>query len=239
MSTQLATYTEDQVTDFLTAGFTRQSDRDKQSKIGPSEIGGCAYCVGHTLSQRLPNPPAKRGDEFGYAAWVGTMAHYWLEQNLQIMEDFTDAMPFDSLREHRVEVADLEGYGTISGSLDLYVPAFKRTFDWKFPGKWSYDNLKLRLRKGLGPSNQYRFQQQLYAHGLIRQGHEVEYCRLVFLPRHSNNVQDVIHWEEPYNPAMVELVLARTEAIWDDVKEGLLDEIASDEGCYTCTTYGR
>lgn len=235
----LETFTPDQVTAIFTAGFTRQSERDKQVKIGPSEIGGCEYCVGHTMSQKSEHPAPSRGDEgFGYAAWIGTMCHYWLEQNLVLTHPVT-GKPFDTLREHRVEVFDISDYGSISGSVDLYVEAFRRTQDYKFPGKYAYDMLKFNLRKGLLPKTEYRYQQQLYAHGLIRLGFPVEMCRIIFLPRHSNNVNDVVHWEEPYNPAMVDLALKRAEMIWDLVKAGELDQLVSDEACYTCDTYGR
>lgn len=245
-------YTPDAITGIFTRGFSQQSERDKQVKLGPSEIGGCAYCVGHTMAQKLPDPPRKRdADEFGYAAWIGTMCHFWLEQNLVLRGP--DGSELETLREHKVTVGDISDYGTLKGHTDLYVKAFRRTFDYKFPGKYSYDKVKLAIKKGqmalaagkpldprtMMPSLQYRYQQQMYAHGLITQGYEVEACRIIFLPRHSNNLQDVLHWEEPYNPAMVEAAFNRAEQIWEVVKDGDLAELESDPDCYTCDTYGR
>lgn len=251
MSIALDEYSPDAITGIFTRAFSQQSERDKQVKLGPSEIGGCAYCVGHTMAQKLPDPPKKRdADEFGYAAWIGTMAHFWLEQNLVLRG--RDGTELETLREHKITVGDISDYGTLKGHTDLYVPAFKRTFDHKFPGKWSYDKVKLAIRKGeaalaagrpltkdMMPSTQYRYQQQCYAHGLILQGFEVETCRIIFLPRHSNNLQDVLHWEEPYNPEMVQMAFNRAEQIWEVVKDGELAELPSDDDCFTCDTHGR
>ena len=49
-TTALELLTEEQATAAFTEGFTRRSARDKQVKVGPSEIGGCAYCVGYTMA---------------------------------------------------------------------------------------------------------------------------------------------------------------------------------------------
>lgn len=249
-ATALQTYTPEQITASFTKGFTRSSDRDRQTVLGPSEIGGCVYCVGYTMAAKLCEMPKRDG--WGYAAWIGTMAHYWLEHNL-ILEDPITGGPVETLREHKVEVFEVPRYGLIKGHTDLAVPSWGRSFDFKFPGKWSYEKVqsaiakhRFYLKKGdleeaakWGPSKQYRYQQQLYLHGLIAQGHEMEACRIIFLPRHSNNLQDVIHWEEPYNPQMVQDALTRTSMIFDYVEDGQLGELESDPDCYRCDTYGR
>jgi hypothetical protein len=185
------------------------------------------------MAQKLPNPPAQRGKGFGYAAHIGTMCHYWLEHNLLLGEGYTQH------HEEKVYVGEVPGYGKISGSCDLYVPQLATTFDWKFPGKWSYDKLKLALAKGGAPSSQYRYQQQAYAHGQALLGRPIESCVIVFFPRHSNNLGDVIMYQESYQPEMVTAVFDRLETLWEWVEAGELNEIESDTDCYTCSTYGR
>jgi hypothetical protein len=203
------------------------------------------------MASKLCEMPS-RDDGFGYAAWIGTMAHYWLEQNL-VLEHPVTGEPLDTLREHKVSVFDIPDYGTIKGHLDIYTPAFRETGDYKFPGKYSLEKLQTALAKRrralnagdleeaakYGPSLQYRYQQQLYAHGLTQLGYEVERCRIIFLPRHTNDIRDVIHWVEPYQPEMVEKALARTILIWEYVQAGQLGELPSDDDCYTCDRVGR
>lgn len=232
----------------ILGSITKPSERDKQVKIGPSAVGGCAYCVAYTMAHKLPEKPLPRGDEgFGYAAWIGTMCHEWLENHLDLGDDYSQN------HEEKLYIGEIEGYGSLKGSCDLYVPELAMTFDWKFPGKWSFEKLQLALKKGSIaekrgdpitrehlPSTQYRFQQQLYAHGQHLLGRPIEECAIVFFPRHSNDVNDVTFWSEPYQPAMVEAAFARTNQIWEDVQNGELSEIPSDFGsCYTCDTYGR
>lgn len=234
----------------ILSAVTQQSDRDKQRSLGPSSVGSCLYCVGHIMAQSLPNPPQKRDDGFGYAAWIGTGVHFWMEHHLP--ERLKEA-GFTAVPEARLEIGQISDYGLLTGSNDLYVEELRRTFDWKFPGKFTYDKIKLALKKRalairrgdeidpatMLPSLQYRVQQQLYAHGQILAGNPVDYCVIVFFPRHSNDIEDVQFFEEPYNPKIVEVGFARTEAIWEDVKNGLLDELPSEDGCYTCERYGR
>lgn len=224
-----------QIEKLILDAVTQQSERSKQVKLGPSEVGACAYCVAHTMSQRTDTPAPSRGDEgFGYAAWVGTAAHYWMEHHIP------NRIPHESFPERKVSVFDIEGYGTIGGTSDLYVPELATTFDWKFPGKWSHDKLRLELKQPGGtPSNAYRYQQQLYGQGFINEGLPVERCVIVFFPRHSNNVNDIVFWEEAFQPDMVQAAKQRVETIWEWVQAGELAEIPSDDDCFTCSTYGR
>ena len=216
----------------IKGSITKPSARDKQVKLGPSEIGGCYFCVGYTVARRFFDLPPRREDSFGYAAWIGTMCHEWLERHL--------VLPAETLREHRVQVFDVANYGTISGHTDLVVPEWKRIFDWKFVGEYSYEKLRLARAKdpeGWRPSNQYRYQQQLYAHGLNQAGIEVEACTIVFFPRHLNNLDAVIAFEEPYTEEMAYLAKARLEAIIEDVLEGRLGDLPSDPDCFECSSF--
>jgi hypothetical protein len=218
----------DEVWEIMKGSISKRSERDKQVNVGPSELGGCAYCVGYTMASKFYELP-ERNRGFGYAAWLGTMCHFWLEHNLEL--------PVESLREHKVKVFDIEGYGTVRGSTDLLVPEWERTFDFKFPGKYSYDKVALALRTGGFPSNAYRYQQQCYAHGANKAGITVKNSVILFFPRHTNSIEDVIPYEEPYRPEMVDLLQRRTEAIWEDVQDGNLDLIPSDDDCFECDDY--
>jgi hypothetical protein len=170
-----------------------------------------------------------------------------MEHNLQLPPEYTVR------KEEKLYVGELEGYGPIHGHCDMSVDELGATFDWKFPGKWSHDKVKLALAKGAQalrkgeiltadhmPSATYRYQQQLYMHGLRKLGRPIERGFIFFFPRHTNNLGDVVAYEEQYNEAMVEAAFQRLETLWGWVEAGELDEIESDFGsCYTCDTYGR
>lgn len=230
----------------ILGSITKPSERDKQQKIGPSALGGCPYCLGYDMAARLPSPPIPRNQGFGYAAWVGTAGHYWIENHLDLGDVYTQH------HEEKLYVGTIAGYGEIWGTSDLYVPELAMNLDWKFPGKWSYEKLTLALKKReialkrgedvtavMLPSTKYRVQQMCYAKGQELLGRPIEEVAIVFFPRHSNDVNDVIFWSEPYQPALVDAAFARAEQIWEDVQAGELDEIPSSDDCYLCTTQGR
>ena len=218
----------EEIEDILKGSISRPTKRDKQVAIGPSGVGGCMFCLGYEMARKFFGLP-QRGDSFGYASWLGTMCHEWLQNHLEL--------PVDTLREHKVHVFDIEGYGPLKGSTDLIVPAWRRTFDWKFPGKSSYDKVRLALATGGRPSAQYRAQQQCYAHGANLAGIPVEWCVLAFFPRHTNSLDDLLLYEEPYSPEYVEIVKARAEAVFEDVMDGNLDHLPSDPDCFECSEF--
>lgn len=234
---------------FLKA-LTKDSERSLQTKLGPSEVAGCAYCVGYTMAAKLCEMPP-RGDSFGYAAWLGTGLHYYLEHKLDLV--YGAGYDIETRREEKLkDIFEIPGYGKISGSCDLFVPDWGRTFDYKFPGSYSYEKVKLAIAKGKAaiargeipqadkgetPSMQYRGQQQVYRKGWENLGFEVCSSVIIFLPRHSNSVNDVLFWEEPANDELFAGAVDRTALIWDYVQDGQLGEIPSDADCYTCTSY--
>jgi hypothetical protein len=235
---------------FLKA-LTKPSSRSLQSKLGPSEVGGCPYCIGYTMAAKLCKMPPREADPFGYAAHIGTMCHYYLEHKLDLV--YGAGYEIASHRETKLkDIFHVPGYGPISGSSDLFVPDWGRTFDFKFPGKYSYDLVSLAIAKGLqaqkrgepfekthAPSMRYRVQQQIYRKGWENLGHEVGSSVIIFLPRHSNSIKDVLFWEEPNNDQLLEDAMARTGKIWEYVVDGQLDGLPSDLDCYTCDTEGR
>jgi hypothetical protein len=131
------------------------------------------------------------------------------------------------------------------------VPDWARTFDYKFPGSWSYDKVSTAIAKGKAavrrgetptsahkPSMQYRVQQQIYAQGWIQRGYQIDKCVIIFLPRHTNSVKDVIFWEEEVNTTLYEAAVANVNTIWSYVKDGELDDLPSDPDCFTCGPRG-
>lgn len=225
----------------LLAKFQEPSARSHQVKIGPSGIGGCPYCVGETLAHAVPEhyPDLVHVPSSSYATWIGTMCHSGIEH--EYFYDYNDriipAIP-DGIAETKVHVYDLEGYGSISGSIDLLFG--NETFDWKFMGKFGYDKMCLAYRKDPTtiPDVTYRVQQMLYAYGARKSGFDIERVNVVVFPKHKPNWSDVRVFTEEYNQELVDAALDRLEKIWKIVQEGNLKDIPSSEDCYNCNNGG-
>lgn len=192
--------------------LTKKTERDKQRKVGPSEIGNpCTQCLGRALMDE------RREQDFSLYPWIGTAVHYFMEHNT-----FPEAE-----HELRLYVGDIEGYGSISGTTDMYMDA--TAIDWKIVG---LKNLKKYRVSGV--SEQYRFQAMLYGLGLHKAGKPIEKIAIVFIPRDSGNVKDIWVHEEEWNLEMAEAALARAQAIYDHVKVHGWRELESDDNCYQC-----
>lgn len=209
--------------------ITKSTARDKQFKIGPSEIGGCPLCIGEKLAQALPEqyPDLELEDSFGLGSWIGTAVHHFIDYDFEIP---------GAIQEQKNFIYDLKGYGTISGSTDFFLEPHVK--DWKVVGKWSYDAMKLayRLEPNRIPTTKYRAQQHLYGYGWAQLGHKVETVGLVVFPKMSNNPDDIRFFTERYNEEVALKALARLESIWTRVKAGKLETLPSDnEDCYRCS----
>jgi len=239
-----------QVKSAFVKAISKPDARSLQSRLGPSEVGSCAYCVGYTMAAKLCDMPDRDPDPFGYAAWIGTAVHYYMQHKLDLA--YGAGYEIETFRETKLkDIFEVEGYGTVSGNCDLMVPDWFRTFDYKFPGAWSYDKVVMAIRKGEAairkgelptsahkPSMQYRVQQQVYAQGWIQKGYQIDSCVIIFLPRHTNALTDMVIWEEPVNQELYEKAIANIDIIWDYVKDGQLGELESDVDCFTCGPRG-
>lgn len=203
-------------------------ERGKQVKIGPSGIGGCPYCIGKTLGLRLPEtyPKLEHVQESNYAAWFGTAVHYYLQHELGL-----------GTPESKWGVYNLEGYGLISGNVDLVLE--DEVFDFKVIGKSSFDKMALAYRKlpNQIPTTNYRVQQMLYAYALRQAGHDIKAVNLMIFPKHKWQWRDVTFYRELYNEEMAQKALDRLEKIWQTVKDGNLEELPEDENCFNCSRY--
>ena len=208
-------------TELVLQKLTEPAERSKQRSVGPSEIGGCPKCLAKRLEQKLTGDFTP--SDSSLASWMGTAVHYFLEHELGL-----------GVSEQKAFVHHLDGYGDISGHIDLTLN--QEVVDFKVVGKASYDKMQLAYRKFPDqiPTTQYRVQQMLYAYGLRQQGIDVEYVNLLVFPKHKSGWSDVATFREYYNQEVVDKALDRLQTIWDYVRAGELDQIPSDEDCYTC-----
>lgn len=202
------------IRDDVIAEITRKTERDKQKKVGPSEIGNpCTQCLGRALAGE------RREQDFSLYPWIGTAVHYYMEHNT-----FPEAD-----HELRLHVGELEGYGTIAGTTDMWYSEHKAAVDWKIVG---LKNLKKYRVSGV--SEQYRFQAMLYGLGLKLAGYEIEKIAIVFIPRDSGNVKDIWVHEEAWSEEMALHALARAQAVFDHVKVHGWRELEQDDDCFQC-----
>ena len=202
------------IRDDVIAEITRKTDRDKQKKVGPSEIGNpCVQCLGRALVGE------RREQEFSLYPWIGTAVHYFMEN-----ETFPEAE-----HERRLYVGTIEGYGDIAGTTDMWYAKEGAAVDWKIVGL-----KKIKQYRSGGVPQQYRFQAMLYGMGLFLAGEPIEKIAIVFIPRDSGNVKDIWVYEEAWSQEMAEHALARAQAVHDHVKVHGWRELESDDGCYQC-----
>lgn len=194
--------------------LTAKTERDKQFRVGPSDIGNpCPKCLGRALAHD------KEEQDFSLYPWIGTAVHYFLESNV-----FPDAE-----HELKLYVGEVEGYGPIEGTTDLYRDGV--VLDWKIVGL-----KKIKSYRVSGPPVQYRYQAQLYARGCELAGMPVESIAICFIPRDSGNVNDIYIHEEAYQPEMAEAILARAGKIYAIVQDEGWEGLPSDESCYNCNS---
>lgn len=207
----------------IDATVMKRTERDKQSSIGPSEIGDpCAHCVGKALCRKYPelwweDKASLWEESFGLAAWVGTAIHDKMERE----------HPF-GLKEETFAVWDLPDYGLISGHVDLVWES--TVIDYK--SAWKHDIREYKLSQ---PPVKLQFQPQMYGMGVENAGHTVKDVCLFFIPRDTNDYLNN-RWPAfaPYNRKAAEVALKRLEKIWRVVQDGKGAILESYPKCYEC-----
>lgn len=164
-------------------------DRSMQTEVGPSEIGGCRRKVWY----RLHAQPHTNENQSKLAAIMGTAIH-------AAIEDAIGAIDPDS-KEYLVETE--VSYDGMKAHVDLFVPSTGAVIDWKTS---KVKNLSYF------PSNQQRWQVQLYGYLLSKNGYEVKTVNLVAIARDGDE-RDVKVYSEPYDETMAEAALLWLENV--------------------------
>lgn len=212
--------------------ITKPSSRDKQSRIGPSDLGNsCDYCLGEAML-------GHRETKHIRAAWVGTCIHEWVERHEQNP---------DILNEQRYkDILEIPGYGYISGTSDRYDPYDKTVIDLKTTTKSRLATLKRELvivdGEVVDMSAQmlaYYIQLNVYGIGAEQAGLDVEYVAIYFVVRDSSTHRDDYYLPFKYNPKAVEPYVERAARVYRQAKEDGLANLAIDPDCFQCMVAGR
>lgn len=217
--------------------LARPTERDGQRKIGASNLSNaCTRC----LAEDMLGVDRPQGI-YNMGAIVGTAIHEYLEhRNTDI----------DAKREMKVTLGDVEGYGTVKSTTDLYLPAFRTVVDFKTTTR---DKLKVFQRVAVEPPTdfdtdqvrgsratleRYYRQAQSYGSGVLRAGYPVEWVAIVFIAR-DGQILDRDIWSPPpvpYDPKAAARYLERVRKIWAYLEGGgKTDVLTSDDNCYYCT----
>lgn len=166
---------------------TSNSDsRKKQTAIGPSQVGGCR----RQLWLKLSDAERTNKNTLRFPSMFGTAIHSY------ILQAFKNLDPFGERYMLEQEWTEPD-YGLI-GHIDCYDTQTKQVIDWKSTKK---NNLRYF------PSQQQRWQVQLYGYLLEKNGHEVKTVTLVAIPRDGDE-RDMVYHTEPYDIAVVNEALA-------------------------------
>ena len=164
-------------------------DRSTQTEVGPSEIGGCRRKVWYRLNEQ----PHTNENQSKLAAIMGTAIHATIEEAITKL----DPEAKDYLVE--TEVA----YDGMKAHVDLFVPSTGAVIDWKTS---KIKNL------GYFPSNQQRWQVQLYGYLLSKNGYQVNTVNLVAIARDGEEKDVKVH-SEPYDETMAHAALLWLENV--------------------------
>lgn len=230
--------------------ITQPTARDKQRRIGPSEIGDmCERCLAEKLLATGPVEVegvavSHEREQVTIPPLLGTAMHAYLDERTSQLGDV--------LREVPVTVGSIRRYGEITGSMDHYNLTFNQTLDYKVVGKKKLADYKRALITDSGGSvifdnnspavstlKKYWIQLSLYSRGMELLGHEVTSMSLLLIPRDETmaDIESACHEIVfAYDRDVAINALERASQIYEWVLDNptSLVDLASDPNCYFC-----
>jgi hypothetical protein len=166
---------------------SKNSARSKQTKVGPSEVGGCA----RKLWYKLNDQEQTNTNTLSLASIMGTGIHSYLQKIFYEQDPFAERFlleqEFDSIEDD------------LTGHIDMYDKENQEVIDWKTSTK---SNLGRYF-----PTKAQRWQVQLYGYLASRGGHEVKTVTLVGIPRDGDE-RDIVYHSEPFDIEVCKEALA-------------------------------
>lgn len=227
-----------QVRDLALSLLTMESNRDKQKKVGASQISDpCTY----HLATSLVNSSEQRS-KYWLGAKIGTAVHMLLEDAIENAD--TNLIPevAGAIVEQKIVLGELPDYGVISSKPDLVLPGQKHLIDWKTSSRKKSAKLQ-KYVDGITPNDaeseytmmKYTAQTQLYAWGMNRSGVEVESVSLVFVNRDGTMESDVWSHTFAYDESFATSLWSRLEALWSAIQSGAdLKDFDRHSECFRC-----
>lgn len=227
-----------QVRELALTLLTLESDRDRQRKVGASQISDpCTY----HLASALVNTGDERS-KYWLGAKIGTATHMLLEDAIEKVD--TNVIPEleGAMVEQKIVLGELPEYGVISSKPDLAMPAENHLIDWKTSTRKKSTKLQKYL-DGASFSDaeseytmmKYMAQTQLYAWGLNKAGTQIDNISLVFVNRDGTMESDVWSHTFQYDEGLASALWVRLEKLWDAIQSGAeLDDFDRHPECFRC-----
>lgn len=231
-----------QVHDLTVRLFKLETERDKQRKVGASQISDpCNYHLAKALTG---------AESFQSKYWlggkIGTAVHSFIEDSIEKADlaDFPELE--DCVVEKKIYLGELPGYGEINSKPDLMLIKHDHLIDWKTSSR---DKMKKMRRvldalengepvKDSGSYStlmKYIAQVQLYARGMEDAGVGVDGCSLVFINRDGTTEADIWTHTFEYSREFADAVWARLENLWGQLQFGVdVESIDKDADCFKC-----
>lgn len=210
------------------------SDRDKQRKIGASQIGNpCDYCLARALKGGPSEP-----NRWWMGARIGTAIHSALEEEEEKHTDRPMSYHFDALEgatiEQKIVLGTIDGYGVVSSKPDLVIVKHNHLVDHKTSTK-----LKIKGYRLNGVPTSYIYQTQLYAWGLNKSGVRIERISLNFIARDGTTDDDIWVTSFDYDEEVALRAWDRLEQIWNYIQDHDIDTLSSHPDCFRCNINNR
>jgi hypothetical protein len=216
--------------------FKQRSDRDKQHKVGASNISN--PCTKHLAHDLLGTPEPEQ--KYWMGAKIGTAIHSFLEAAIEVSDS---PVLKDAIVEQKITLGEIAGYGVVSSKPDLVLPSAKHLVDWKTSSRAKIkklQNLVDGLNKKPDPDSEHTLtkyigQGCLYAWGLAKQGIEIQDISLVFVNRDGTNENDVWVYSFKYDEDIACALWNRVVYLWSELEAGVHpDSYAASEHCFKC-----
>lgn len=224
-----------QIKDLTVGLFLQESERDKQRKVGASQISDpCTRHLAHALVGTESSP-----QKYWMGGKIGTSIHAFLESAIANSSESSFA---DSIVEHKIVLGNVDGYGLVSSKPDLVLPSHNLLVDWKTSSRAKVkkiqnyvDGLKddaasaYTVQKYLGQAN-------LYAWGLNKAGTVIEDIALVFINRDGTYENDIYVLPTKYDEPFAVGLWERLENLWKQIEEGAHpNDFTGHPECYKCS----
>lgn len=235
----MTNWTAKAVEEMIIGLFLQESDRDKQRKVGASQISD--PCTRHLAHALVRTEQGKQ--KYWLGAKIGTAVHGFIESAISVSSDVRLA---NALVERKIELGDVPGYGSISSSPDLVLVDSGLLVDHKtstraktkkirdhVDGIKSNAETEYTLQKYLGQAN-------LYAWGRNKNyGDKIDQIAISFISRDGTNEKDFYTLLTDYDEAFAEALWQRLLSLWQQLQDGAHpNDYMGHPECYKCSMGG-